>query len=95
MASEAGVLGVPWVYVSNTTRGYLTDQEHRYGLGFTVGDWEAAEEKAADLMGRENLRSSWKAKRKRLLSEKVDVSEFIADFIGNWPESFVRLLGEG
>ncbi len=95
MASEAGVLGVPWVYVSNTTRGYLTDQEHRYGLGYTVADWKAAEEKAADLMGRENLKSSWQAKRKRLLSEKVDVSEFIADFVGNWPESFVRLLGEG
>ncbi len=34
-ASEAGVLGVPWVNIQKTKRGYLVDQEEKYGLGFS------------------------------------------------------------
>jgi len=34
MAAEAGVLGVPWIFVSNRGRGFLSDQQNRYGLGY-------------------------------------------------------------
>lgn len=95
MASEAGVLGVPWIYVSPTTRGYLKDQEENYGLGFSVGSWESAEEKASQLAQNENLRSDWQSKREALLADKIDVTQFIADFIVNWPNSFTEYSGRG
>ena len=38
MASEAGVLGVPWVFIYTKRLCYLDDQENNYGLGYTVSD---------------------------------------------------------
>ncbi|MFO8110473.1 MAG: DUF354 domain-containing protein [Thermoplasmata archaeon] len=35
-ASEAGVLGTPWIYISKRSRCYLKDQENNYGLGRRV-----------------------------------------------------------
>jgi hypothetical protein len=32
MASECAVLGVPAIYIAKTGRGYISDQENRYGL---------------------------------------------------------------
>ena len=93
MASEAGVLGVPWIYVSHTTRGYLRDQEENYGLGFSVTSWEAAIDKASQLIQSENLKSDWQSKREKLLADKIEVTEFIADFVEDWPESFTKFSG--
>ncbi|MCK4445428.1 MAG: DUF354 domain-containing protein [Thermoplasmata archaeon] len=93
MASEAGVLGVPWIYVSNTTRGYLTEQESKYGLGHTVQDWSSAKERISEWMKREDLESTWQTNRQKLLRDKIDVSAFIAEFVEDWPQSFLRLSG--
>ena len=95
MASEAGVLGVPWIYVSHTTRGYLRDQEENYGLGFSVTSWEAAIDKASQLIQSENLKSDWQSKREKLLADKIEVTEFITDFVEDWPESFTKFAGGG
>ena len=46
MASEAAILGVPSIYVSNTRRGYLNELEDKYGLVYTISDRKVAMDKA-------------------------------------------------
>ena len=88
MASEAGVLGTPWIFVSNATRGYLEDQSHRYGLGFWETSLEAAMDRVEEVFSDPDLKHSWGAKRQALLRDKIDVTEFIVRFLEDWPESF-------
>lgn len=90
MASEAGVLGTPWVYVSDSSRGYLNDQERRYKLGFREPTVESALSRAKGLLELQNLKSEWRERRKRMLAEKVDVTTFMIELIEGWPSSFSR-----
>ncbi|SFM56904.1 DUF354 domain-containing protein [Methanolobus profundi] len=82
MAAEAAVLGVPSIYVSNTTRGYLEELEQRYGLAYTIVNSAEALEKAVDILTK-NSNDEWTIKRNKMLSEKIDVVEFIVEVIGN------------
>lgn len=93
LASEAGVLGVPWIFVSTMSRGYLDDQEKNYGLGFVVSNKADAEKKAIELIECDDLREEWKVKREKLLSEKIDVTDFAVRFIEDWPDSFAHAKG--
>ncbi|MFQ6127886.1 MAG: DUF354 domain-containing protein [Thermoplasmata archaeon] len=93
MASEAGVLGIPWIYVSSTTRGYLVDQQAKYGLGRTVPRWDSVKDQAAKWMRTRNLKSSWQTRREELLRDKIDVVAFITEFIEDWPDSLCRHSG--
>ena len=34
-----------------------------------------------------NLKEEWQSRRKKMLSEKIDYSRFIAWFVENYPES--------
>lgn len=86
MAAEAGVLGVPWIFVSSTGRGFLSEQESRYGLGFWVITAEAALARSLNLLGDVELRQAWAARRQDMLSSTVDVARFIAGFIETWPK---------
>ena len=86
-ASEAGVLGVPWVNIQKTERGYLIDQEKNYGLGFRTDNMEFAFKKAEEFLKNDNIKSEWKLKREKLLADKIDVSAFITWFVKNYPES--------
>lgn len=81
MASEAAILGVPSIYVSNTRRGYLDELEEKYDLEYTISDNKIALDKAIYLLKRENLREEWKQKKEKMLKEKIDVVEFMVDKI--------------
>lgn len=86
-ASEAGVLGVPWINIQETTRGYLIDQEKNYNLGFRTNDIDYAFNKAIEWLKDDELLEKWQIKRKKLISDKIDVSVFLVWFIENYPES--------
>ena len=82
MASEAACLGVKAVYISPHGRGYTDDQERRYGLveNFTGerfrSDWVSAVERlAAD----PELANRSRAAREKLLSEKIDVIDWMLE----------------
>jgi predicted glycosyltransferase len=79
MASEAGVLGVPWVYVSSTGRCYLQEQEERFGLGWHVSDADEAVCLAEGILTRPkaDVREQWQSKRRAFLDETDDVTEFM------------------
>lgn len=85
MASEAAVLGVPSIYVSNTTRGYLNELEHKYDLVYTISDKDKALEKAVSLL-KINVKDEWKQKKEKMLRDKVDTTEFIVDVLENYME---------
>jgi hypothetical protein len=82
MAAEAGVLGVPWVYVSHHGRGFLSEQQNRYGLGYWVRNMHAAVE-ALRLLSSDDF-SVWRERRNRMLAEKEDVVSFMCRAIENW-----------
>lgn len=88
MAAEAGVLGVPWIFVSTTGRGFLEEQEHRYRLGHWVSSTADALQRAEMILSQPDVHRRWKAKRDMMLSEKVDVTRFMLEFIEGWPKSF-------
>lgn len=84
MASEAACLGVTAVYVSPHGRGYIEDQERRYGLvhNFTgarfASDWVThVEELAADAGTAARARQA----HARLLAEKIDLTEWIVGLL--------------
>ncbi len=87
MAAEAGVLGTPWVYVSTSSRGFLNEQQQRYGLGFRDESAEQAYSHAVDLLQRPGLKTEWQERRMRMLSEKVDVTKFMVSLLEHWPQS--------
>ncbi len=90
MASEAGVLGTPWIFVSDAGRGYLDDQQEQYGLGFRETSAAGALDRAEALLEETDLKGSWATKRETLLREKVDVTGFMVEFLEGWPASRSR-----
>jgi predicted glycosyltransferase len=88
MAAEAGVLGTPWIFVSPSGRGYLQEQQQRYGLGFWERSDRDAIDRAVGILSRRNLRAEWKSKQQTLLADKIDVTRYIIEFVEGWPRSF-------
>jgi predicted glycosyltransferase len=81
MSSEAAVLGVPAVFIATTGRGYTDDEEKRYGLvrHFTEDDYDLAVRTTEKLMS-DSPREFGKAARRRLLDEKIDVTQWMIDY---------------
>lgn len=81
MASEAAILGVPSIFVSNTRRGYLEELENKYDLAYTIPDNNEALKKALSLLQMDDLKEKWQLKKEIMLDEKIDVVEFIVNII--------------
>ena len=90
MASEAAMLGVPAFYIADTTRGYIAEQQRRYGLvyHFRNSEIDNALGKIEELLAYQNLRDTWKKKRQNMLEDMIDVSEFVVEMIDQFPTSF-------
>jgi len=91
MTAEAAVLGTPAIRC-NTFVGrisYLEELEHTYGLtyGFLPEHYDAMIGKAQDLLKRKDLAQEWQRRRHRMLSEKIDVSAWIARFVEDYMQS--------
>lgn len=92
MATEAGILGTPSVYVSSLVgaMGNFEELEKRYGLVYSFRDQSVALEKALQLLDDESSKALWQKKRGKLLDERIDVTKFMTEFIENYPESFIN-----
>lgn len=94
MAAEAGVLGVPFIRFNDFVGriGYLNELENVYRLGYGI---RASEKDAVphlfgtvkDLLSLPDRKEIWQARRKRLLTEKIDYAQFLTWFIAAYPES--------
>jgi predicted glycosyltransferase len=76
-ASEAACLGVPAVYVNTTRRGYLEDQERRYGLVYNFTEPELALRKVQHLLAEPPVAEALRAARERLIADHVDVTDYV------------------
>jgi predicted glycosyltransferase len=83
MASECAVLGVPSIFIATTGRGYITEQQRKYGLvfSFSDGQQDQAFEKMKELLIQPNLNNEWFRRREQMLSEKIDVTAWMVEFI--------------
>lgn len=90
ISTEAGLLGVPSVYVSSLvgTMGNFDELEKRYGLVYSFQDSKLALDKAVELLEDETTKSKWQKRREKLFSETTDVTKFMTEFIESYPESF-------
>ena len=86
MASECAMLGTPAIYVNSLSAGTLEEQE-RYGLIYSYRSSLGVIEKALELLEIQNLKEQWQMKKKKMLTEKIDVTAFMVWFIENYPES--------
>lgn len=90
MATEAGLLGTPSIYISSLvgTMGNFEELEKRYGLVYSFQDSDRALEKALNLLEDKDIKKKWQKKREKLLNEKINVTKFMTEFIENYPDSF-------
>ncbi len=81
MASEAAMLGVPAVYVNSLQLGYLKELEKDYQLVHNYTRQEPALQKALELLQKPNLKEEYQKRRKKMLDEKVEVTQWMVEFV--------------
>ncbi|MFC1988443.1 DUF354 domain-containing protein [Chloroflexota bacterium] len=94
MTTEAAVLGTPAVrcnsFVGHNDMGNFIELENKYDLIYSFREPDKAIRKAVELIQQPDLKEQWAKKRERLLDDKIDVTQFMVDFIEGYPESFYR-----
>lgn len=81
MASEAAVLGVPSVYAATVSRGYVDEQDRRYGMTEVTGTGASREILDALARAIDMPRDEVENRHRRLLDETIDVSGFAVDML--------------
>ncbi len=91
MSVEASMLGVPSLRFSSFAGriSVLEELEHKYQLtfGIPVEKPEMLIEKTEELLSEKNLSEIFKERREKMLSEKINVTDFLGWFIENYPKS--------
>ena len=79
------LLGTPSISISSEgfLLGNFDELCDRYELGYRFRSLGAASSKIINLSKKSIMNSDWKIKRKKLLDEKIDVSEFQLDLINS------------
>ena len=81
MATEAALLGVPSVYVSNSPRGYISELASKYGMVvWAKTESEGLQESLAILKDTSSL-SLWTSRREKMLSEMIDVTSWMIETV--------------
>lgn len=92
VASEAGVLGTPSIYINSIIRSYNEDQE-KYGTVINYRNGEQLLTKIFDLISDKDLKSKVGSNRSKLMANKINVTDFLIWFVENYPASF-RIIKE-
>lgn len=89
MAAEAGVLGTPFVRFNDFVGriGYLNELENKYQLGFGIRPDKVDKlyTTVEQLVKEENKKEIFQERRQKMLLEKIDFSEFLTNYIENYP----------
>jgi len=91
MASEAACLGIPAIFISNTGRGYTTEQDKKYGLikHYRLNQWKEILNRI-EQWGHQDLTDEWQERRWNMLKDKIDVTAWLVDLIENYPKSITE-----
>lgn len=91
MAAESGVLGIPFVRVNDFVGriGYLRELEDVYQLGYGINpkNVENLYKTIRELIEMPDRARIFQERRFKMLSEKIDSTDFFVWFIENYPES--------
>jgi len=91
MASEAACLGIPAIFISNTGRGYTTEQDKKYGLikHYQLRQWNEIVQTMKGWAS-QDLRNEWQGRRRNMLKDKIDVTAWMVDLVENYPNSITK-----
>jgi uncharacterized protein len=90
MASEAGVLGTPSLYISSIVRYYNVDQE-RFNLVFNFINIAGVMDRVKEIIENNSDKLIYKQNQKKFLAEKINPTPFFIWFIENYPYSFNKI----
>ncbi|MBO8460073.1 MAG: DUF354 domain-containing protein [Bacteroidetes bacterium] len=99
MVEEAAMLGVPSMYFNGTGILYTNQLDNKYGLCFdylqTYENQLEAISKAVEILSvdKQAIVEEYALRRKKMLSEKIDVTAFLVWFVENYPKS-VQIMKE-
>jgi len=96
MATEAAILGTPAIHIEATSSGMASGElcgnflelRDTYDLLYFYADQDHALVKALDILQEPDSKAIWQQKREKLLSEKIDVTSWLTDFVERYPDSF-------
>ncbi len=85
MACESALLGTPAIFVSTSTRGYLNEQERKYGMVYTYSDPNTCQadgvKRALSILSDPDSGPKYEKRRQIMLQEKIGVTQFIVEQI--------------
>lgn len=91
MATEGALLGTPTIrcnsFVGVNDMGNFIELENGYGLMFNNSNSQNAIKNALELIKQKDIKNEWRKKSDRLLSEKVDITQFMSKYLENYPSS--------
>jgi uncharacterized protein len=91
MSAESGVLGTPYIRYNDFVGriSYLEELEQKYKLGYGIKtkDKELLFVKLDEMLLNPNLKDTWKEKRRLMLEDKVDLTEYMIWLFENYPNS--------
>jgi len=95
MATESAVLGTPAIrcnsFAGKNDMGNFIELEENYDLLYSFTDDSAALGRAVEILQDSASKENWKAKREKLLKDKIDVTAFMVWLIENYPRSFAEM----
>lgn len=86
MASEAGILGTPSIYI-NTIMACNNEDQEKFGTVFNFRNGDGVIEKIDEILNIPDYKNTWKERSRKLLESKVDVTAMLVWFVENFPES--------
>ncbi len=81
MATEAALLGIPSVYVSNSPRGYITELMEKFGLIVWAKSEEEGLREGAAILKDKSSRSLWQNRKEKMLSSMIDVTSWMMETV--------------
>lgn len=94
MASESAVLGTPAIYIDNVGRGYTNEQEEKYGIVFNYNESNSSQVssiiKGCEILS--NSKIEFKKRSEKILTDKINFTNFLIWFIESYPKSKVTLI---
>jgi len=80
-AAEAAVLGKPAIFCNKHRLGYIDEYSRKYGLVQQIVDPQLLVQKIEELSSQHNLKENFRKKQQQLLADKIDVSQWMIEFI--------------
>jgi predicted glycosyltransferase len=98
MCSEAGLLGTPSLKCNSLAKrlSIPNEIEHSFGLCYSFPGEKFARllEKANELLSDKQIKQAFKAKKDKMLDQKIDVTGFLVWFCENYPASLNTVIDQ-